>query len=84
MDITEIYTPEMSGTDKNPLKYCEIMLAIFSLICFHFLRWVAKALTEKEAEPGACTFTALDFISASGRGTVGFACRVCHAASHSL
>lgn len=29
MDITEIYTPEMSETGKNPLKYYEIMLALF-------------------------------------------------------
>lgn len=32
MDITEIYTPEMSETGKNPLKYCEITLALFSLV----------------------------------------------------
>ena len=78
MDITEIYTPETSETGKTPLKYCEIMLALFSLICFHFLCLVAKALTEEETEPGACTYTALDFNSTSGRSTAGFAGRVSH------
>lgn len=46
MEITEKYIPEKTETGIN-LKYFEIMLALFSLICFHFLSSIAKALSER-------------------------------------